>query len=112
AASNRTAGELRRSETAHPVLHILGNLCAQQRSDQQQDCGFDDLHPVILARLFALPVSFRLFFRVLPCSTNPPVSRYPGNLMERYNQLYIDGQWQAFAGGGSIDVQSASTEET
>jgi aldehyde dehydrogenase (NAD+) len=32
--------------------------------------------------------------------------------MERYNQLYIDGQWHAPAGGGSIDVQSASTEET
>ena len=32
--------------------------------------------------------------------------------MERYNQLYIDGQWRAPAGDGSIDVQSASTEET
>ena len=31
--------------------------------------------------------------------------------MERYNQLYIDGQWQAPAGSGSIDVQSASTEQ-
>jgi acyl-CoA reductase-like NAD-dependent aldehyde dehydrogenase len=32
--------------------------------------------------------------------------------MQHYNQLYIDGQWCAPAAGGSIDVQSASTEET
>ncbi len=32
--------------------------------------------------------------------------------MQHYNQLYIDGQWCVTAGGGSIHVQSASTEET